>query len=470
MHQLTGLDASYLHMEDARATGHVGALIVVDPSTSDRPITADTIRQHIADRIHLLAPFRWKLVTVPFGIDLPYWIDDPGLDLDYHVREGALPRPGTDSQLAQLVARISSRPLDRAHPLWEYYVIEGLPDGRVGILSKTHHAAVDGKSGMKILTTLLSEDPRSSPPPAPTVSSADPEPSEYDMWVRGWTGIMTRPEKAQRLMADLAKEGERLAASHYGLDALKPMNRSRPDTSDAPRLPFNRMLTARRNWAFGTLSLTDAKKVRARYGCTINDVVMAICAGALRRWLKSHDALPDRPIKAMVPISTRTAEDAEASVSGGNQVSGMVADLPTHIAEPGARLKAAHQIMRAAKEKHSALPASLLQQFSQFTAPAAAELVARTAAELRLAEVFDLPFNLVISNVPGPREPLYYAGALLEANYPVSMLAHGMGLNITVQSYRDRMDFGLVSCPELVPDLWSLVDYLGEAMEELVAL
>lgn len=465
MRQLSGVDASFLHIEDARTTGHVSGLIIIDPSTAGRPVNADTVRQHIAQRIHLLAPMRWRLVQVPLGIDLPYWIDDPDLDLDFHVRGIALPRPGTDEQLAEQVSRLVARPLDRAHPLWELYVIEGLQGDRVAILTKLHHAAIDGKTGMKIFTTIVSQEPDSPPPPQPDAPlSTDSVPTELEMWTRGWLGVMGKPEKGLRMIGEMTKEAQRHTA--------QLMSGERPavpqvELGEVPRLPFNKLLTTRRTTAFGSLSLSDVKAVRAAHGCTVNDVVMAVCAGALRRWLQAHEALPDGPIKVMVPVSTRTGPD-DGSPSGGNQVSGMVADLPTHLGEPLERLAEAHEIMRAAKEKHAAVPARLLQDFAQFTAPAASEFVAKTAAQLRLAERMPLPFNLVISNVPGPREPLYYAGGLVEKHYPVSMINDGLGLNITVQSYRDQLDFGLVSCPELIPDLWSLIDYLRVSLEELV--
>lgn len=469
MRQLTGVDASFLHLEDSRVTGHVAGLIVLDPTTADQPINVDTIKQHVAERLAVLPPLRWKLVEVPLGIDLPYWIDDHDVDLDFHVRGVALPAPGNQQQLVDQVSRIQARPLDRAHPLWEVYVIEGIEGGKVGILTKLHHAAIDGKSGMRINATLLSQDRRATPPEPPAVMPArETRPSELEMLTRGWLNVLGHPSKGLELLVRSIAEWQK-AVRDLGFAGIGDLTTSLSSkvAQSAPRLSFNKSITARRSWAFGSMSLDDVKKVKVAQDCTINDVVMAMCAGALRRWLIEHDELPSGPIRAMVPVSIRTADDAQ---SAGNQVSGMIADLPTDLADPRDRLESVRITMRKAKEDFAAVPAGLLQEFGRFAAPAAAELVARTAASIKLAEKAPLPFNVVVSNVPGPREPLYYAGALMEANYPVSMISDGMGLNITLHSYRDHLDFGLISCPELIPDLPSIIEFLRDELAVLAAL
>ncbi|MDN5857177.1 MAG: WS/DGAT domain-containing protein, partial [Pseudonocardia sp.] len=231
-----------------------------------------------------------------------------------------------------------------------------------------------------------------------------------------------------------------------------------------PRTSFNAAIGPHRNWAFGTVPLATVKAIRRQTEATVNDIVMALCAAAMRRWLMDHDELPKGPLYAAVPVSIRAADQANAM---GNQVSGLMSPLPTHVADPLRRVAEVAAAMKSAKDVHNALPARLLQEFSQFTAPAAAEWAARIAAYPQFAAQLRLPFNLVISNVPGPRETLYFAGAEVLANYPVSMISDGMGLNITLQSYRDNIDFGLISTPELMPDLWNLIGYLGEALAEL---
>ncbi|GAB2969934.1 WS/DGAT/MGAT family O-acyltransferase [Nocardioides montaniterrae] len=463
MRQLTGVDASFLHLEDGRLTGHVGGLIVLDPSTADHPINVDTIKEHVAARLPVLAPLRWRLAEVPLGIDLPYWYDDHDVDLDFHIRGIGLPAPGSDEQLVDQVSRIHARPLDRAHPLWELYVIEGLAGGKVAIYTKLHHAAIDGKAGMAILTTLLSPEQQATVPTPPSpMPPSESRPSQMEMLTRGYLGVLGHPGRAASVMVKSVAEWSKSMPALTGV-----ATRSLTKSPVAPRLSFNVSATARRNWAFGSVSLSDIKKVKDAHGCTINDIVMALSTGALRSWLIDHHELPDRPIRAMVPVSTRPAD---AGADAGNQVSAMVADLPTNLADPLERLGAIRQTMKQAKEDFAAVPASLLQDYAQFAAPAAAELVARTAASLKLAERVAVPFNVVISNVPGPREPLYYAGALMEANYPVSMISDGLGLNITVQSYRDSIDFGLISCPELIPDLPVIIDHLKTELAELTAL
>jgi diacylglycerol O-acyltransferase len=467
MRQLTGVDSGFLYMENSRTIGHVAGVMILDPSTAPRPVNADTVREFLAARIHLLAPLRWRLVTVPLGIDRSYWIDDPDLDLEFHVRGIALPAPGSAHQLAEQVARLASRPLDRSHPLWELYVIEGLEGGRVAIMTKMHHAAVDGQASMKITTAMLdpSPEPQEIPPP-PAKPTSERVPSEWEMLGRGGLGLIRHPLNGIRLVRTIAREAGGLSRPFgWGAAGLGMAKKMRP--GNVPRTPFNKTISARRNFAYGSVSLTKVKKVKDEYGCTVNDVVMAICAGALRRWLVDHDALPDKPLMAMMPVSIRTAEQAAAM---GNQVSAMVVALPTNLSDPGKRIEAVREETRKAKDEHNALPAHLLTDFSQFAAPAAAELIARTMARARLADRVNMPFNVCISNVPGPREPLYYAGALMLGNYPVSIVTDGMGLNITLLSYRDAIDFGIVSTPEMTPDIWNLIDYLADELDELHAV
>lgn len=463
MRQLTGLDASFLHMEDDHIIGHVAGLLVLDPSSLDEPFTADTVRRYIADRLHLLPSMRWRLVTVPLGLDLPYWRDDPDIDLDYHVRGIALPPNSGERELRELVARLVSRRLDRSFPLWEVYVIDGLPDGRVGILSKNHHAAVDGQSGVKIMTTLLSADRDATlrPPEQTATVAAEAQPNSLEIFLRGWVAVATNPPRGLRHAGKILWDAL-AAARALGLQAA--VGAGSRVASLAPRTSFNASVSARRNWAFGTVSLEDVKTLKSRHDCTVNDVVMALCTSALRRWLIVHDELPDKPLVAMVPVSVRLPGQA----GGGNQVSALTAQLPTQVADPLERLRLVRDGMRSAKEMHDALPASLLTDFTNFTAPAAAEFVARRAASLRWADRIRPVFNLTISNVPGPRETLWFAGAEMVATYPISMISDGMGLNITLQSYRDGLHFGLVSAPELVPDIDLLITYLEEAVTELL--
>lgn len=443
--------------------GHVSSLMVFKPS-DDHPLNAEVVKRYMRERMHLLPPLRQRLVNVPFGIDLPYWRDDPDVDFDYHVRGIALPAGSGEKELKEFAARVVSRRLDRSHPLWEVYAIEGLEGGRVGILSKFHHAAIDGQSGVRMMTTLLSTDREDTlrPPSGNTEIVGDPEPTELEMLTRGWGGVLTKPGAGLRLAGESLRESVKTLRA-LGVGGVAGATRS---FAPAPRLAFNATLTARRNWAYGTVDLEDVRKIKNQHDCTVNDVVMALCASALRAWLINHGELPDKPLVAMVPVSIRTPEQGDAM---GNQVSGVMAELPTHLADPVERLHHVRNEMRAAKDAHNALPAHLLTDFSNFTAPVAAEFVARLATDMRWADRVSLPYNVAISNVPGPRETLWYAGCELEAIYPFSMIADGMGLNITLQSYRDGLHFGLVSTPELIPDLDQLIEHVYTATRELLA-
>jgi diacylglycerol O-acyltransferase len=479
LQQLTGVDASFLSMETAATFGHVASVSVFEPGDEQEPLTLERLRRVVEPRLHLLPPLRRRLVDVPFGLDRPYWADDPDFDLDFHLRELALAPPGTDQQLAEQVARIVARPLDRRRPLWEIYLVHGLDGGRFALLAKFHHAAVDGVGGREVMTTLLDAVPDPAPDTPPPPFSAPPLPGEAEMLVRGWAGLARQPLKALRLqrraLASLpatAKYAVRLAAPAVR-DPLHRLRRgwqggegrllSAPRFA-APRTPFNRPITPHRRWAPVTLRLAEVKALKAAYGVTVNDVVMTLCASALRRWLSDAEDLPNRPLLTMVPISVRTEEQAGAY---GNRVSAMIAELPTDEPDPVRRLRRTHEALRTAKEQHKAVPADVLADASDLTMPALAARASRVAARVRLADWVDPPFNLVISNVPGPQTPLYLAGARMKHYYPVSVLTDGLGLNITVQSYLGNLDFGLLACRELVPDVDVLAGHLPEALEEL---
>lgn len=476
MQQLTGLDTSFLNMETPTTYGHVSGLAVFDPSTASRPATLDDIKALIEERIHLLPPYRRRLVEVPFGLDHPYWIEDPDFDLDFHVRHIGLPPPGDRRQLSEQVSRIVARPLDRSRPLWELYLIEGLEGGHVAQLTKIHHCAIDGVSGAEMLTTLLdlTPEPRKVEPPR-RAWRPDPLPTQLEMTARGVWAVLGTPRKGFRLLRQSVRHLPELAAGlGFGeLPGSALINRvlgRKPDpmlseaTSAAPRTSFNDSITPHRRFAYGSLSLEEVKELKKEFGVTVNDVVLALCAGALRRYLEERKELPADPLIAMVPVSVRTEEDQG---SFGNQVSAMTASLHTHIADPAQRLECIHQSMRVAKEQHKALPANLLQDFAQFAPPAVAARAARVIARATVANWMGVPFNVVISNVPGPQFPIYGIGAQLVANYPVSAINDGVGLNITVQSYNGNLDFGIIACRELMPDVWDLMDYLSEALEEL---
>jgi diacylglycerol O-acyltransferase / wax synthase len=485
MEQLSSLDAQFLGVESARTFGHVGMLAVYDPATAPggRLEIGDLCRL-VSERAPLLPPLRRRLVDVPFGLDLPYWIDDPDFDLDFHIRESAVPPPGDDHRLAETVARIFARPLDRSRPLWELYLIHGLPEGKLGLLTKVHHAAADGISGNEILTTLLDTIPagRDASEFGDAAAAANGGtdgrvPGQLDMLARGLRGVPRHPIRAAKVLPRLpnvlavpgANALPLVPRLSRGLARLQGVRRT-PETESLlevtsarpPRTVFNGPISAHRRFAFGSLPLGRVKAIRRAAGTTLNDVVVALCAAAVRDWLLARDALPDDPLVAMVPVSVRRS--AERGVFG-NRISAMTVPIPTDEPDPAGRLARAASLLLGAKRIHHALPATLLTDATNFIPPAVVSLAARTTVDV-LSRTRP-PVNLVISNVPGPRQPLYLAGAELVAAYPVSVIVDGVGLNITALSYRDDIHFGIIADRDQMDDVWSLVDGLHSALDDL---
>jgi diacylglycerol O-acyltransferase / wax synthase len=480
MRQLTSLDAQFLAVESAATYGHVGGLAVYDPSTAPGgEVTIKDVCRTVGRRLHLLPPFRSRLVTVPFGLDLPYWVEDPDFDIDFHIRESAVPPPGDDMHLAETVARIFARPLDRAHPLWELYLIHGLEGGRIALLTKVHHSVADGVSGNEILSVLLDDSPegREVEPPPDGERTGERVPGELEMLARGMIGLPRQPLRALRAIPSALPNLTELpgATAFPGVPTLSSvLTRVRSalgadvddgvlevGTARPPRTSFNGPVSPHRRFSFGSLSLDSVKALKNELGITVNDVVVALCATAVRDWLLERDELPDEPLVAMVPVSVRSEEERGTF---GNRISAMIVPIPTNEPDPRRRLLRTHELLKSAKARHNAVPADLLTDATAFVPPAVAALAARTAVGIMSRT--RPPLNLVISNVPGPRDPLYCAGALLEAHFPVSVVMDGVGLNITVMSYRDHIDFGIIADREQVPDVWSLLDGAGRALDE----
>jgi WS/DGAT/MGAT family acyltransferase len=482
MHQLTPLDAQFLGVESARTFGHVGVLGVYDPSTApDGTVSAQRLRAIVAERLHLLPPFRWRLVEVPLGLDLPYWVEDPDFDLDYHVRETAIPPPGDDRQVAEVLARIMARPLDRSRPLWEVYLVHGLRDGRIGLLTKVHHAVADGVSGREILTVLLDPTPGGRPVPGGERTPwGEAVPTRGDMLRRGLEGAVRRPGRVLRALpravpnlTDVpgANAFPGVPALSRGLSRLRAAGKGGQDpgilevtTAVPPRTCFNGPISPHRSVAYGDISLGRIREIKQRAGTTVNDVLVAACASSLRAFLRERGELPDDPLVAMIPVSVRAAAEER---DFGNRISFMVVPIPTDEPDAGRGLQRAHELLRSAKEHHAALPAGLLTDASTFVPPAVLALAARTTVDV-LSRV-QPPLNLVISNIPGPREPLYCAGARLEAAYPLSVVVDGVGLNITVLSYEDVIGVGIVTDREQIGDPWPLLDGIRRALDALEA-
>ena len=423
MQQLSGVDASFLNMETTTSFGHVASLNVYDPKGAPGGGGYEATRALILERMDQLAPFRRRLVQVPLGLDLPYWVEDPDFDIDFHVRQLALPSPGSDEQLAEQVARIVSRPLDRSRPLWELYVIEGLPGGRIAQLTKIHHATIDGASGAQMLADMLRDRPRVPPVGRrgrlavrahPLRRPAPPADRARVPAAAGEDGAAQRPHAAPAGVEHPQRQASRpwptwppsrCPAPSATLLRQRLRGGNEIDTppalppTPAPRTPFNRSITPHRRFAFTSIPLAEAKKVKNKLGTTFNDVVMALCSATLRRYLEERDVLPEEPLIAMVPVSIRSGDEGDAYQ---NRVSGMLCNLATDEKDPVERLMKIHGSMNSAKEMHAAIPAELLQDYTLFAPPAIAARAMRMYARTRIADRMNPPFNLIISNVPGP--------------------------------------------------------------------
>ncbi len=420
----------------------------------------------MSERLPLVPVLRRRLLQVPFGLDQPYWVDDADFDIEYHVRELALPAPGSDAQLREQISRLHARPLDRRRPLWEVYLITGLAEGRIAVYTKLHHATVDGVSGAELLTILLDLSPEGRELPAFEQFSPVGTPHPLVLAVRAVLQIARRPVEMVRIANGVVQALPTLApmmGSFVG--EVLGMNRGdggviENSPGPAPATPFNAAITAHRRIAFRSVDLDTVKTVKQAHGISVNDVVMAMAAGGLRRWLLDHDALPDAPLVAMVPVSVR---DESGAGTMGNKISAMLARLPTNLVDPKERLRVAHEATRLAKAQHAAIPKGLVESVTEFAPPAFVARAARVVFATRVLHRVP-PFNLTISNVPGPNIPVYMGGARLLAQYPLSVVADGQGLNITVMGYLGQLHFGLLACRELVPDIEKLANYLVEEL------
>ncbi len=469
MHQLSGLDALFLHMETNACPMHVGGVAILDLNDAPENYGFETVRAHIESRLDLIPPLRRRLLETPLGLDHPYWIEDPDFDLDLHVRHRALPRPGNDAQLAEVVCELASLRLDRSRPLWEMHYVEGLKGNRAALLTKMHHAAIDGVSGAEILSNLLdaSKTPRTFDPPE-SPWQPDKVPSMLSMALTSAKSLAGRPADLIRLARDTLPE---LLAG--GKDELARRRAARSATGGsrrsgmlAPRTRFNIGITARRSYAFGSMALADVKVVKNAFGVSVNDVVLAICAEALREYLEDHDELPEQPLLAGVPVSVRSESQKGAA---GNQVKFTRCSLATDIADPVERLMHIHEELERFKQAQQAVPANRMGDWAELPSPALAARAMRLYENFSVHDYINPPFNTVISNVPGPPVPIYLAGAQVLASYPVSIPYHGLGFNITVMSYQGKLDFGLTAHRGTVPDVDKILKGMGQALSTLVA-
>jgi WS/DGAT/MGAT family acyltransferase len=469
MRRLTSLDAFFLATEDHRTVANVSALVILERKRANgRRLTRHAVTSLFAQRLHLLPPLRWQLAEVPFGVAHPSWVDGE-VDLDFHIRESAVAAPGDDAALAEQVARLAAEPMNRTRPLWEAHLIHGLSDDRVALLLKLHHAAVDGVSGGDILSILLDDAPQGRDVPPATPVRAEAVPNRLNMLMRGVADIprqqlaavgAARPTLTHLDSVATIRSLPGVAAVAGWAGRLTPGRHSDSAPSPvAPRTAFNARITPHRRLALVSLPLADVVAVKEAHGATVNDVVVALCAGALRSWLTDKAELPDERLLAMVPISVREPDERGTF---GNKVATMVVPLPTDVAEPVGRIRACREALVYAKQRHRAEPPNLMQHANDLVPPVVFGPAMRTVLRLASAQSVSPAANVIISNVPGPRKPLYCAGSRVLANYPVSTIVDGMALNFTLLSYLDNLHVGLTVDGSLVPD----VDVLAQALRE----
>ncbi|MGI8710095.1 MAG: wax ester/triacylglycerol synthase family O-acyltransferase [Acidimicrobiales bacterium] len=461
MERLTGLDAAFLYLENPTNHMHVAMTMVLDPSTVPGGYTFESVKEFIRGRLHLVPPFRRRLVEVPLNLAHPVWVEDPDFDLDFHIRRIGCPAPGGRRELGEMAGQIASTPLDRSRPLWELWVIEGLKQDRIGVVTKVHHSAIDGSSGADLMVHLFDLEPETPDAPPAAEVPAEHIPTDLELLGHAVASRFRRTVALPRLLGETVgaisrvAEGRRNPAAKVGAAPLT-----------APRTPWNGSMSPMRSTAFARAELQDLKNVKDAFGCTVNDVVLALCAGTLRQYLIHHDALPEEPLVATCPVSVRGDDAGQA---GANQVSAMFTTLDTNLADAGERIRAIQACTVGAKEEHKAVGADMLQNWAEYAAPNTFNLASRLYASSGLADTHRPIHNVIISNVPGPPFPLYYAGAEMVAAYPMGPVMEGVGLNITVMSYRGSVDVGFMADRELIPDVWRLADLVPGALTELQA-
>lgn len=467
MNHLSGMDASFLHLETPEMPMHVGSLQIADLPEGYAGDYYEDVKRWMASRMHLASVFQRKLALMPFDLANPVWVDDEDIDLDYHVRHVMLPRPGTMEQLERYIARLHSSLLDRSRPLWEIYVIEGLNTKQVAVYSKMHHAAIDGQAGVAVAKALLS--PSASPPP---VKPPRPRPrtNQYQLGVAELAGAAVSNAVTQtiKLFKSLPAMGRALRSVVYPVsEADGKRHLALPSNLQlAPRTPLNVAITNQRSYAARTLPLAEVKAMAKRSGASLNDIVMAICAGALKRYLADYDCTPDKPLIAGVPVSLREAGNTDAN----NQVSMMMVNLSTTIADPIERLRAINASANAGKKFQGSVKDAMPTDFPSLGVPWIMSGLVSLYGRSRLANRMPPIVNVAISNVPGPQFPLYFAGAKLAHFFPVSIPGHGIALNMTVQSYNGLLEVGLTACRRAMPDVADLGNYVVEEHAKLRGL
>jgi len=454
MDRLSAIDVSFLTNESTTSHMHVGGITIFEGP----PPSYDDLFEHIRSRLHLVPRFRQKLAYPPAQTGRPFWIDDPGFNLAYHVRHSALPAPGSEEQLRRMAARIFSQQLDRTKPLWELWLVQGLTRKRFALLTKTHHALVDGVSGVDIATVLFDLQPVPAPVDGDDGWAPGPEPSTAAMVARGVEDLMTMPLRAAR-RAEHALEGPRPTLSRVS-EALEGVGElGWAFANPAPKVPLNVAIGSHRRFEWIRGDLAQYKRIKDALGGTVNDVVLAVVAGGLRRWLDRRGiATEGLELRAQIPVSIRAADEQGQL---GNRIAAMRAPIPVYVADPIARLQAVSAAMDGIKQSKQALGAETISRLNDFAPPTLLAQAARINFSTRL-------FNLVVTNVPGPQVPLYVLGRELEDCFPVGFLPPNQALFIAIMSYNGGINFGLLADYDSMKDIGVLVDGIEDSLAELL--
>lgn len=450
MQRLSGLDAFFLYLESPTQPLNVCCVLELNPETKPGGYTFAGFRAALSERVDAVPEFRLKLADTQLNLDHPVWVDDERFDLARHLHRVALPSPGGPKELAEICGHVAGLALDRDRPLWEMWVIEGLHGtDALAVVLKAHH----GVGGANLLAQLCNAVADAPPPrPAERTGGANP----LQIAASGLIGAALRPWRLAKVVPATALT---LAQTILRARGGRPTMAA---PFAAPPTAFNGSFTRRRNVAVTTVDLDDVKTVKNRFGVTINDVVTALCAGALRQFLSDRGELPDSPMVASVPVSVRGKSDRP----GRNQTTWMLCRLETHIDDPAERLISIAEGNACAKEHAAAMGPTLLQDWTQVAGQTMFGAAMKLLPRIPLPE--KPPHNLVLSNVPGPQEQLYFLGCRIDAMYPLGPIIAGAGLNVTVMSLNGRLGIGIISCPDLVPDLWELADAFPAALKELL--
>jgi WS/DGAT/MGAT family acyltransferase len=460
MEELSGLDASFLYLETSKVPMHIGGVSILEGS-----LKFEDFRQYVSDRVHTVDKLTQKLVTVPFSLDRPYWVEDPDFDINMHLHRTALPRPGGWQELRYLASRLFSQQLNRERPLWEFIFVEGIdsipqvPKGSVALISKMHHAGFDGKSGADLMTMLYDVAPTPRPVPAAIHKERKELPGALGLMAKSAFNFVSRPTKLPGLLWDTGKATLKAGYMTRAQGIKMPTMPFR-----APKTRFNNVVEMERIWNSTILDIHRVKALRKIVsGATLNDVILAICAGALRRYLLEKNELPDKPLVAMVPVSTRTAEEKNAM---GNQVSAMYVQLATDVEDPILRLEKIHINTTVGKLYQDAVDAKSLMGYAELIPFGLAGVAARFYSRAAIAKHHSPLFNVVITNVPGPQVPIYLAGHKLIVSMGTAPIFDGMGLIIPICSYNGTLSLSPTSSVNLMPDLDHFTRYLRESANE----